>query len=101
MEDEADLETARINLVYTDIAAPITGKIGRTNVTKGNVVRPETGALTTIVSQDPMYVTFPVSQREFLRAQQTGEGPDRKLKVKLRFADGSNYNQTGDVISSM
>ena len=61
------------NLGYTDISAPITGKIGRTNLTKGNVVGPESGPLTTIVSQDPMYVTFPVSQREFLEAQ-TGSG---------------------------
>ena len=69
MIDEANLRTARINLGYTDISVPITGKVGRTNLTKGNVVGPESGPLTTIVSQDPMYVTFPVSQREFLEAQ--------------------------------
>ena len=68
----------KINLGYTDIVAPITGKIGRTNVTKGNVVGPDSGVLTTIVSQDPMYVTFPVSQREFLRATQTGRATRRQ-----------------------
>ena len=56
--------------------APIAGKIGRTNVTKGNVVGPDRGVLTTIVSQDPMYVTFPVSQREFLRVRQAGRPLD-------------------------
>ena len=71
LEAEANLQTAKINLGYTDIVSPIAGKIGRTSVTKGNVVGPDTGALTTIVSQDPMYVTFPVSQRDFLRAQQS------------------------------
>ena len=83
LEAEANLQTAKINLGYTDIVSPIAGKIGRTSVTRGNVVGPDTGTLTTIVSQDPMYVTFPVSQRDFLRAQQTGSRPDlQALKVR-------------------
>ena len=94
MTNEANLQTANINLGYTDIVAPITGKIGRTALTKGNVVSPESGVLTTIVSQDPMYVTFPVSQREFLRA--THDRPDVKsIKVRIRFSDGSVYDQVG------
>jgi len=98
LEAQANLQTAQINLGYTDITSPITGKIGRTSITKGNVVSPSTGTLTTIVSQDPMYVTFPVSQRDFLRAQQTGKGPDVKsLKVKLRYPDGTFYDQVGDM----
>lgn len=96
--DEANLETAEINLGYTDIASPISGKIGRTNITKGNVVGPDSGTLTTIVSQDPMYVTFPVSQREFLRVQQSGPQPDiGSIKVRLRFPDGSLYDQLGEI----
>jgi len=69
LEAEANLRTSQINLGYTDITSPISGKVGRTSITKGNVVTPNTGTLTTIVSQDPMYVTFPVSQCDFLRAQ--------------------------------
>ena len=77
LEAEANLQTAKINLGYTDITSPIAGKIGRTSVTKGNVVGPDSGVLTTIVSQDPMYVTFPVSQREFLqRAADAAQRPD-------------------------
>jgi membrane fusion protein (multidrug efflux system) len=96
LEAEANLQTAKINLGYTDITSPIAGKIGRTSVTKGNVVGPDTGALTTIVSQDPMYVTFPVSQRDFLRAQQTGNRPNLgDLKVRLRYSDGTEYSETG------
>jgi membrane fusion protein (multidrug efflux system) len=96
--DQANLDTAKINLGYTDIVAPVTGKIGRTNVTKGNVVSPQSGPLTVIVSQDPMYVTFPVSQREFLRLQKLGEQLDvTKLKANLRFADLSKYDQEGTV----
>src|SRR5262245_19894740 len=49
MQDQASLQTAKINLGYTDILAPITGKVGRTNITKGNVVSPSSGVLTTIV----------------------------------------------------
>ncbi len=69
---EANQKTAAINLGYTTIIAPISGRIGRAKVTKGNVVGPDTGPLVLIVSQDPMYVTFPVSQREFLRLRQEG-----------------------------
>jgi membrane fusion protein, multidrug efflux system len=96
LESEANVTTAEINLGYTEITAPITGKVGRTAITKGNVVSPDTGVLTTIVSQDPMYVTFPVSQREFLAAQQAGQIIDRsKIKVRLRYPDGVIYDQDG------
>ena len=98
MTDQANLQTANINLGYTDIAAPIAGKIGKTNVTIGNVVGPDSGPLTVIVSQDPMYVTFPVSQREFLRAQERNKEVDvTGIKVRLRFADGRTYKQEGTV----
>src|SRR4029078_1202888 len=80
-------------------SAPITAQAGRTSVTKGNVVAPDSGVLTSIVSQDPMYVTFPVSQREFLQAQaRGGSGPDvKKITVFVRFADGSRYDQVGQI----
>jgi membrane fusion protein (multidrug efflux system) len=96
--DEANLQSAKINLGYTNITAPITGRIGKTNVTKGNVVGPDSGVLAIIVSQDPMYVTFPVSQREFLRFQEAGQGMDTShLKVRLRYADGAHYDQIGQI----
>jgi membrane fusion protein, multidrug efflux system len=96
--DEANLRTAKINLGYTDINSPIAGKVGKTNITKGNVVNPQSGPLTVIVSQDPMYVTFPVSQREFLRAQQEQHKEDiTGIKVQLRFADGSVYKHLGQI----
>jgi len=98
MTDEANLATAKINLGYTDINAPIAGKISKTNVTKGNVVSPQSGVLTTIVSQDPMYVSFPVSQRDFLRARESGNKVDiAGINVRLRFADNTLYDQTGRV----
>ena len=67
---QAQVRSSQINLDYTDIRSPIDGKIGRTAVTEGNVVSPSSGVLTTIVSQDPMYVTFPVSVREGLELRE-------------------------------
>jgi membrane fusion protein (multidrug efflux system) len=98
LQDEASLETARINLGYTNIISPIAGKIGKTSVTKGNVVGPNSGILTTIVSQDPMYVTFPVSQRELVKARTEGTNVSREsIKCRLRFADGSMYADVGEI----
>src|SRR5258708_29830051 len=98
LSDEASLQTAKINLGYTDIVAPGSGRIGRTNITKGNVVGPDSGPLTVVVSQDPMYVTFPVSQRDFLRAKEDAHQADLKaVKARLRFADGKTYDQTGQI----
>src|SRR6202521_5637359 len=98
LSDEASLQTAKINLGYTEIVAPVSGPTGRTNITKGNVVGPDSGPLTVVVSQDPMYVTFPVSQREFLRMQEVGYQIDvNVIKARLRFADGRTYDQTGQL----
>jgi membrane fusion protein (multidrug efflux system) len=98
LADQANLDTANINLGYTDIASPIAGKVSKTNVTAGNVVGPDSGVLTLIVSQDPMYISFPVSQRELLQAQLSGRGLDvTNIKIKIRFADGSTYKHEGTV----
>jgi membrane fusion protein (multidrug efflux system) len=98
LSDQANLDTANINLGYTDIVSPISGKISRTNATLGNVVGPDTGPLTLIVSQDPMYVSFPVSQREFLQAQAGGHSLSADgAKVRVRFSDGTTYKEEGTI----
>jgi len=98
LADQANLDTANINLGYTDIASPISGKVSKTNVTAGNVVGPASGILTLIVSQDPMYISFPVSQRELLQAQLSGRVKDiAGIKIKIRFADGTVYKDEGTV----
>lgn len=99
---QAALQNAKINLGYTQITSPIDGRIGRSVVTKGNVVGPESGTLTTIVSVDPMYVLFPVSQREFLELQKKGQQAHSAanaagLLVRLRFSDGSLYSEPGQI----
>jgi membrane fusion protein, multidrug efflux system len=93
---DANLKTANVNLGYTVITAPISGEIGRSKLTKGNVVSPDSGPLTEIVSRDPMYVTFPVSQRVFLDVERQ-QGRAQALAVRIRFSDGSIYDQTGKI----
>jgi membrane fusion protein (multidrug efflux system) len=94
---EAQLESAQINLDYTEIRSPIDGRIGRTSVTIGNVVGPASGTLTTIVSQDPMYVLFPVPMRRAieLREEYSEKGGFDAVKIRLRLPDGRAYSQTG------
>jgi membrane fusion protein (multidrug efflux system) len=98
LTNEANLRNAQINLGYTDIVSPINGRIGRSALTKGNVVRPDSGVLTEIVSQDPMYVEFPVSQRDFLQMQERGnQSQIGSIKLRVRFANGKVYDQVGSI----
>jgi membrane fusion protein (multidrug efflux system) len=82
---------------HTEIRSPIDGKIGRTALTEGNVVSPSSGTLTTVVSQDPMYVTFPVPVRAALEVREKlahGDGFDA-VRVRIRLPNGQVYKQTG------
>jgi membrane fusion protein, multidrug efflux system len=94
---QAQLETAQINLNYTEIRSPIDGRIGRTSVTVGNVVGPTSGILTTVVSQDPMYVLFSVPTRRAieLREQYADKGGFDAVKIRIRLPDGRIYSKTG------
>jgi membrane fusion protein (multidrug efflux system) len=96
---QAQVDLSQINLDYTEIRSPIDGKIGRTAVTEGNVVSPSSGVLTTIVSQDPMYVTFPVSVREglALRERYATRGGFKAVVIRLRLTTGRLYDQTGEL----
>jgi len=96
---QAQLKSSQINLDYTEIHAPIAGKIGRTALTVGNVVSPTSGALVTIVSQDPMYVLFPVSVRAALdlRDHYADKGGFAGMRVKLRLPQGGIYGQSGQL----
>ncbi|HSZ56931.1 MAG TPA: efflux RND transporter periplasmic adaptor subunit [Tepidisphaeraceae bacterium] len=94
---QAEVQASRINLDYTEIRSPIDGKIGRTAVTEGNVVGPSSGVLTTIVSQNPMYVTFPVPLRQGLqlRERYAPLGGLEAVLIRLRLPDGRMYGQSG------
>jgi membrane fusion protein (multidrug efflux system) len=94
---KAQLETAEINLGYTEIRAPIDGKISATAVTEGNVVSPTSGTLATLVSQDPMYVNFPVAVRTAteLRDKYVPKGGFKAVVIRLRLPSGKIYKEAG------
>lgn len=98
MQAKAALTQAQVNLDYTDIRAPIDGRIGRTAYTVGNLVNPASGVLATIVSQDPIYVLFPVSVRDLeaiREARRTEDGGMAKIDIRVRLPGGQEYAQRG------
>jgi membrane fusion protein (multidrug efflux system) len=95
LAQKANLEKAELDLGYTDIKAPIAGRIGKANISAGNFVGPNSGTLATIVSQDPIYVTFPVTQREILAVRKGGPKLADDYVIYLQLADGSRYAQPG------
>jgi membrane fusion protein (multidrug efflux system) len=96
---QAQLRTSQINLSYTDILAPISGKITQTNITVGNVVSPNTNVLATIVSQDPMYITFPVAVHAALelRDRYADKGGAAGVVIKLKLPNGTVYGPEGHI----
>lgn len=96
---QAQVEASKINLNYTEIRAPIDGRIGRTSVTQGNVVSPSSGVLATIVSQDPMYVVFPISLRTGLELRQKYGAADafKAIVIHLKLPDGRLYAESGQL----
>ncbi len=94
---QAQLRQSQINLDYTDIKAPFAGKTSKSTVTVGNVVGPTSGALTTVVSQDPMYVVFPVSLRAALdlRTKYADKGGFAGAVIHIRLPDGTMYKMDG------
>ena len=95
---KATLKTARINLGYTKITAPISGRIGRSSVTDGAIVTAyQPMSLATIQQLDPIYVDVPQSTIDLMRLKGSGnhqEGTDWN-KVQLMLEDGTAYPQKG------
>jgi membrane fusion protein (multidrug efflux system) len=98
MEAQAALEQAEINLGYTEIRSPIDGRIGLAIFTKGNLVQPSSGRLATIVSQDPVYVLFQVSQRNLLdyyRRRPDDADKNTRVTVRIKLPNGTVYPHPG------
>ncbi|RLC17664.1 MAG: efflux transporter periplasmic adaptor subunit [Deltaproteobacteria bacterium] len=95
---EAGVKTVRINLEYCRVSAPISGRIGRSNVTEGAIVTAyQPVPLTTIQQLDPIYADVPQSTTELLRLKDGGlnhEGMNQK-KVKLILEDATAYPLEG------
>lgn len=94
---EADLANAQINLGYTQITAPISGRIGKSLLKKGDYVAPSMGALARIIQTDPVRVAFSVSDKTFLEGRRISQENDLgdRVRAQLRLADGSIYAQEG------
>jgi membrane fusion protein (multidrug efflux system) len=98
LQAQALLEQAQINLGYTEIRSPIDGRIGLAIFTVGNLVGPSTGRLATIVSQDPIYVTFQASEADIIEyrhrvAASADKNPHVTIHIKL--PDGTIYSRPG------
>ncbi len=99
---EAAVETARINLAYTKIAAPISGRIGRSEVTEGAIVTAyQPTPLATIQQLDPIFVDVPQSTAQLnhlKRSLNNGSLKDNGTdKVKIVLEDGAAYSQQGSL----
>jgi membrane fusion protein (multidrug efflux system) len=99
---KANLDTAKINYNYTTIYAPITGRIGKTTYTKGNLVGPTSKPLAEIVQMDPIRVVFSLSENDIAIIQNAmkdmkAEGSERILSLTIRFSDGTEYPYNGAI----
>ncbi len=96
---EAALQQANINLSYTQISAPIHGRIGRAIISVGNLVGPLSGELARIVELDPIYVNFSVDEKTIIALKNRNKDTDdkEKLAISLRLADGTLYTQPGQI----
>ncbi|ELN2737443.1 multidrug efflux RND transporter periplasmic adaptor subunit AcrA [Pluralibacter gergoviae] len=100
---KAAVETARINLAYTKVTSPISGRIGKSAVTEGALVQNgQANALATVQQLDPIYVDVTQSSNDFLRLKQeldngTLKQKDGKAKVDLITQDGISYPQSGSL----
>ncbi|WP_312732099.1 efflux RND transporter periplasmic adaptor subunit [Atlantibacter hermannii] len=97
---QAAVETARINLAYTRVTSPITGRIGKSSVTEGALVtNGQADALATVQQLDPIYVDLTQSSNDFLQLKQAIEKgsltKDSASSVKIVMDNGDIYPQVG------
>ncbi len=103
---KAAVSTAQINLGYTTVTAPISGRVGRALVTEGALVGSgEATKLATVEQVDPIWVTFTQPASEVMKLQRSIEsgkvkGVDGGARVHLFIEDGREYEQTGKLLFS-
>ncbi len=83
------------NLSYTQVKAPVDGRIGFIDVTVGNYVTPSSGSLTTINSTNPIYVVFSLTSDEYSQLSSIDQGNEDNRKTELYFQNGTKYNLDG------
>lgn len=92
--NQANLSDAQRNYSYTRVQSPVDGQIGQITVTVGNYVDQAAGALATINSMNPIFVTFPIDSKEYLTLTSI-EPENTKRKVDLIFPTGEKYELQG------
>jgi multidrug efflux system membrane fusion protein len=101
---EAEVETAQLNLNYTSITAPVTGRVSRAEITVGNLVNDGVNApvLTTVVSVSPVYVEFEVDEQTYLKYLANGANGNtgiEHLPVQMGLANEDGYPRQGRIDS--
>ncbi len=86
---------ANRNLGYTTVKSPVDGRVGIITVTVGNYVTPSSGAITTINSDNPIYVTFPLEAGDFAEISNIDGGANANRKVELLLQNGAKYRYDG------
>ena len=94
---KAALISAEDDLKHTKIIAPIDGKAGLNDFSVGNYVTPSSGALTTVIRQNPLRLAFSLSNRDFLRFFGGEKTLREQFSVRLVLADGSAYEPEGRI----
>ena len=97
---EAAVATARLNLSFTEVRSPIAGRVSRAMLTLGNLAQADQSVLTSVVSQDPIYVYFQPDEQTFLRYAELarkGERAKSANPVRVGLATDKDYPYTGTV----
>ena len=101
---QANLELAKLNLAYCEVRAPISGRVSRTQLDQGNLVRADETVLATIVAMDPMYGYFELDERTLLRLRRSADEQgaintrsENSVPVKMALADEEGYPHDGIV----
>ena len=98
----AQLKLAEVNLSYTQIRAPFSGRISDSKVSTGDLLSPSSGILTTLVSLDPVHTSFSVSERERLNLGMDGIKGDGSaessgVEVQLELENGEYFEHLGQL----
>jgi membrane fusion protein (multidrug efflux system) len=103
-EAKAQVKTAALNLSYTDVITPISGRIGKAQITVGNLVSSNSGPLATVIQTDPIRVVFSISDREYLQvvdklkpSNDTLSADADRYHPQLQLPDGKTYGLPGKI----
>jgi multidrug efflux system membrane fusion protein len=99
-EAEAAVATAELNLSFTEVRSPVDGRTGRAQLTRGNLAQADQTVLTTVVSQDPLYVYFDCDEQSYLRSQERahrGNGVSSANPVHVALADETGFPHSGRI----